>query len=117
MYDNIAELLGDGRASGHVSHDRRKKPDASQTNLESSWAASLIQASATPSIAIDPVLEAVSLEMKATQGINTKEGVRYLLISTAISLISIAISLIMWAHQTKGSNVNSRGWRMRRSPA
>jgi hypothetical protein len=116
MYDDIADLLGDARASGYLSHDRRKKAKASKAIPESSQAPLPTQPSSA-SFAIDPELEAISLEMRSTQRIDDEEAVRCLSISTAISLIFIVISPIKQVLQRKGSNALSRGSRTKRSPA
>lgn len=63
MYDDIVDVLGDACASGFVSSDGRKKPAMSQVTLGPSQALSPMQPSAASSFAIDPVLEAISLEM------------------------------------------------------
>jgi hypothetical protein len=109
MFDDISDLLGDTRATGFALSDGRQNAKASQAIPGSSQAPSLTPTSTLASFAIDPELEAISLEMQSTQGIDGEEAVRYLTISIAISLIFIAISLIMLVPRTKGSNVLSKG--------
>jgi hypothetical protein len=104
MYDNILDLLGDTHATSFASSD-------GQQNTKAFQAPSLTPAPTLSLFAIDPELEAISLEMQLTQGINSKGAVHYLTISIAISLIFIAISLIMLmlVPLRKGKNVLSRG--------
>jgi len=75
MYNDIADLLGNVHTSGFVSNNGWKKPGTSQANLEPSQAPPLMQASTATSFAIDPLLEAISLEMQSTQGVNSEEVV------------------------------------------
>ena len=116
MYEDLVYLLGDARARGVLSHNRQKKLAPPQAIPESSGVPPLTQTSSAASFAIDPVLVAISSEMISTQGMDSENAVRYLSISTAISLISIGNSLIRQAPQTRGSNVLP-GWRTRVSPA
>jgi hypothetical protein len=110
MYDDIVDLLDDACASGFASNNRQKKPEASQAILEFSGAPPLTQTSTAASFVIDPVLEAISSEMLPTQGINSEQVVLfYPSISTVNSLILNSLTLIMWAPQTRGSNVLSKG--------
>jgi hypothetical protein len=76
MYDDIADLLGDARATGFAASDGRKKPEASLPIQGSSQTAALAQASTAAFFAIDPVLEAISLEMESTQVVDSDEAVR-----------------------------------------
>jgi hypothetical protein len=82
MYDDISDLLGDTRATGFASSDGRQNAKASQ-------APSLSPAPTPSSFAIDPELEAISLEMQSTQGVDSEGAVRYLTISIAISRYSL----------------------------
>jgi hypothetical protein len=71
MYDDIADLLGDARATGFASNDGRNKQAASQAIPRSSKA----PASTAASFAIDPVLEEISLEMLSNRGVDSEEVV------------------------------------------
>jgi hypothetical protein len=75
MFDDLADLLGDTRATGFASNDRRQNLKASQAIPGSSQIPSLAPASTLASFAIDVELEAISLEMQSTQGVNSEEAV------------------------------------------
>jgi len=103
MYEDIVYLLGDARASGTVSNDRRKKPGASQAIPESSNAPALTQTPTAASFAIDPVLQAVSSEMLSNQGVYSEEAVRYNL------LVSTVDGVDLRRHQSNHAGPSNKG--------
>jgi hypothetical protein len=75
IYDDIADLLGNTHTTSFATNNRRQKPEASLPIQESSQTPALTQASTTASIAINLVLEAISLEMQLTQAVDSNEAV------------------------------------------